>query len=280
MKLEYYIPSPLLSSYIKRYAYYSIARNEEIKSIKFLPMGYSYLVFNLKDPFSIDHPKIKGRVRTQGSILVGQQDYYYHLIPEGDLTCFSIIFQPTGMYRLLHVPMHELRCYGYPAELVLKRKLDRIYDKLHYLQDDRKKMSKMVNDFFLHQLLLADNHYQYIDHVIDYIHKSKGLTDIHELSWIANVSERTFRRRFLEIVGTSCKKYIMITRLDQIMNSLKYGFPLYVNMTRIAHGFGFYDQMHFIKSFKKFSGETPTAYLSRYNNPGNILERYFLAVIE
>jgi AraC-like DNA-binding protein len=109
---------------------------------------------------------------------------------------------------------------------------------------------------------------------------SHGLTDIKELMKIINISGRTFRRRFLEWVGTSCAKYITITRLKHILHALKYNYPPEINWSNLACGLGYYDQMHFIKSFKLLTGEPPTHYLSRYNNPDNILERYFMSAID
>ena len=280
MRLEFFIPSPPLSAYIKRYAFYHFRKEEAPSGIKILPMGYAYLVVNLGDCFSIESPRVKGVRVDTGPLLVGQQEIYYHLLPSGKLISFSIIFKPAGMYRLLHVPMHELRGYGYPAGLVLRNLLEPLYEKLQHLSPNSLSMARAADNFLLKQLAVKDPRYPYIEGALECICNHKGLIGREELYWLANVSGRTFRRRFLEIVGTSCKHYILVTRLSHIMTALKGNRPPSVRWGRIAHNTGFYDQMHFIHSFRQILGESPSHYINRFNNPENILERYFLAAID
>ena len=280
MKLQYHLPIPLLRPYIKLYAYYSINKEEAMERVKFLPMGYVYLVMNLSDHFTIQRADINVTVASNATILVGQQETFYNLIPHGDLTSFSIIFQPTGMKRLLNVPVQELRCYGCPAELILKSQLTLLHEQLSIAQPNVLKMVNHADEFFLRLLHTAYSDYLYIDKVLDCIRISQGLTHLKDLTNLTNMSGRTFRRRFLELAGTSCIKYITITRFKHILHALKCNNASFLNWSKVACNVGYYDQMHFIKSFKMLAGETPTGYLSRYNNPGNILERYFMAAID
>jgi AraC-like DNA-binding protein len=280
MRLEFFIPSPPLSHYVKRYAFYQFQKEEAPGGIKILPMGYAYVVVNLCERFSIESPRVRGETVDKGPLLVGQQDIYYQLMPSGNLTSFSIIFKPAGMYRLLHTPMHELRGYGYPAGLVIRNLLDLLYEQLRRLSPDSHAMARAADDFLLKQLGMKDSRYPYIEGALECIDNHKGLVGREELYRLANVSGRTFRRRFLEIVGTSCKHYILITRLGHIMSALKGNRPPSLGWGKIAHNTGFYDQMHFIRSFRQILGETPSHYINRFNNPENILERYFLAAID
>ena len=45
----------------------------------------------------------------------------------------------------------------------------------------------------------------------------------------------------------------------------------------MTYDLGFYDQTHFIKEFKKFSGESPMAYFSDYSTTENSLERNLIS---
>jgi len=280
MKLEYHLPFPLLRPYIKLYAWYSVKKEEIMERIKFLPMGYVYLVMNLNGPFVIQRPDISVTRASNATILVGQQETFYNLLPHGELVSFSVIFQPTGMKRLLNVPVQELRCYGYQAELILKNQLTPLHEQLSSAQPNVSKMVEHTDNFFLRLLHTAYSDYPYIDKVLDCIRISQGLTHLKELTHLTNMSGRTFRRRFLEMTGTSCIKYITITRFKHILHALKCNNASFLNWSKVACSVGYYDQMHFIKSFKMLAGETPTGYLSRYNNPENILERYFMAAID
>lgn len=280
MKLEYYIPAMPLRPFIKLYAFYSIEKERKVSPVKFIPMGMPYVVFNLEDGFSIDKANLDKMIPSDGNIITGQQINYYYLVPKGNLTSLSVIFQPAGLYRLLHVPVHELIDYGYPAEDVLGDKLTPLYEKMLAADKDISSMTRTLDAFFLAQLAKSDNQYAYIEYALGRIHDTHGLVTIPQLLERLCTSDRTFRRRFLETVGIPCKKYIGLVRLNHIMNAVKNQQPLHINWCQVACSSGYYDQMHFIKCFKNFCGENPTGFIRRYNDPRHAPEKYFLTASE
>jgi len=280
MKLEYYKPAVSLRAFIKLYAFYWIEKERTINPIKFVPMGLPYLVFNLEDEFSIFKSNHNKGILSDGTIIAGQQLHYYHLVPHGTLASLSVIFQPTGLFRLLHAPVHELVDYGYPAEEVLKNLLKPLYDKLLSTKEDIFSMVRILDAFFLSRLSKSNYHYGYIEYALNCIHGSSGMITISQLLERFNISGRTFRRRFLEAVGISCKKYIGLIRMNYVMSVIKNSQALDINWSRISCNSGYYDQMHFIKTFKNFCGEKPTAFINRYYDSSHELEKYFLSARE
>ena len=262
------------------YAYYNIEKDKKIDPIKFLPMGLPYIVFNLKDPFSIHKSNLNKGILEDGNLIVGQMVNYYYLVPQGTLTSLSVIFQPTGLYRLLNVPVHELIDYGYSVEDILKNKLRPLYERLLGENKESFELVRYLDEFFIAELPSTNRQYEFINHAINYIHNTKACVTINQLTDLVSISGRTFRRRFLESVGISCKRYICLRRLNHILNAVKKQQPLEINWGKVACCSGYYDQMHFIKSFKQFCGENPTDYMNRYNNPRHALEQYFLSASE
>jgi AraC-like DNA-binding protein len=88
---------------------------------------------------------------------------------------------------------------------------------------------------------------------------------IENIASHANMSIKTFERKFIEQVGISPKLFSRIIRFNTAI-ALKMNNPER-SWTDIAHGCGYYDQMHFIKDFKLFSGITPTQYFKRAHAP-------------
>jgi AraC-like DNA-binding protein len=280
MNLEYYIPAFPLRPFIKLYAYYNIGKERSVAPIKFLPMGFPYIVFNLRDPFTIYRSDLNRGIKGDGNLIVGQMVHYYHLVPHGTLASFSVIFQPTGLFRLLHVPVHELIDYGYPAEAILSNKLSPLYEQMLTSDTTISQLIRYLDAFFMAQLPSSIHRYGYIEHSLNMIHQTKGLVSMGQLIDVIPASGRTFRRRFLESVGISCKKYIGLKRLNHILNIVKKQDLTDIHWSRLAYGFGYYDQMHFIKSFKQYCGESPTEYVTRYHNPKYSQEQYFLSASE
>ena len=62
-----------------------------------------------------------------------------------------------------------------------------------------------------------------------------------------------FEKRFRKVVGTTAKKFASIVRFNSVldhMNETK-------SLSEICYENHFFDQAHFIKDFKQFTGDTP-----------------------
>jgi len=70
-----------------------------------------------------------------------------------------------------------------------------------------------------------------------------------------SISESHFERRFTQAVGVSPQFYIRVRRFHEAMALLKS--RRFARLTDIAHDLNFYDQSHFIRDIKEFSGLPP-----------------------
>ncbi|MEV6556552.1 helix-turn-helix domain-containing protein [Nocardia sp. NPDC051756] len=68
-------------------------------------------------------------------------------------------------------------------------------------------------------------------------------------------SERHFRRRFAEQVGLPPKDYGSLLRFSAALTALTRD-PRR-DMCRLAGDFGYYDQSHLIRDFRRFAGAPP-----------------------
>ena len=67
------------------------------------------------------------------------------------------------------------------------------------------------------------------------------------------ISRDPFEKRFRRIVGTTPKQFSTIVRLRTLIEQHLPDQPL----TEVAYKAGYFDQAHFIKDFKAFTGEVP-----------------------
>ena len=81
----------------------------------------------------------------------------------------------------------------------------------------------------------------------------------HALALEARVglSVTHFRRRFSAILHISPSRYITTIRVNAAIKLLTSTRML---LTEIAHACGFYDQSHFIRTFKRIRRQTPAQY--------------------
>jgi AraC-like DNA-binding protein len=85
------------------------------------------------------------------------------------------------------------------------------------------------------------------------IHNEKGLCKIGELSSGFGLSMDAFEKRFRKIVGSSPKQFSTVVRLKEVIKQQNN----HKLLTDLVYSFEYYDQSHFIKQFKEFTGQTP-----------------------
>ncbi|MNY46150.1 HTH-type transcriptional activator Btr [compost metagenome] len=89
---------------------------------------------------------------------------------------------------------------------------------------------------------------------------SGGLITVGKLSTEIGLSQRQLSRRFQENIGLSPKAYLRVSRFVQSLQHLK-KYPL-ISLTEVAYQSGYYDQAHFIRDYKVYTGHSPSEVLN------------------
>jgi len=103
-----------------------------------------------------------------------------------------------------------------------------------------------------------------IEDILQLIHSKIGTITKKFLLKQAKISERQFENRFIQTVGVSPHLYIRIKRFNEAIKLMKTG--KFERLTDVAHALNFYDQSHFIRDLKEFSGITPKSIFQRVDN--------------
>jgi len=90
---------------------------------------------------------------------------------------------------------------------------------------------------------------------LQYMYASKGTISPSDLAQKVSFSERHLRRMFDRELGVSPKEMLGIVRFQSMLQGLYSG--AYSSFTDIAIHYGYYDQSHFIKNFKRYYGLLP-----------------------
>jgi AraC-like DNA-binding protein len=94
-----------------------------------------------------------------------------------------------------------------------------------------------------------------IEESLRLIHHNAGAITVKSLLERLNISERQFEKRFNQAVGLSPQFYIRIKRFNTAVHLMQT--RQFQTLTDLAHRLHFYDQSHFIRDIKTFSGITP-----------------------
>ena len=84
---------------------------------------------------------------------------------------------------------------------------------------------------------------------------------ILEVTDRVGLSPRWFIQVFREEVGLTPKLFCRVRRFQEVVRLIENREQ--VEWAEVALGAGYFDQAHFIRDFRAFSGLTPTAYLAQ-----------------
>lgn len=259
MQYHTYTPSHLLSKYIK---YYWTLENFDdsclLKKERIFPDGCMELIFHYGDVFkkfsNENHAHIQPR-----SFIHGQLKQFMEVGSTGRIGVFSIRFMPDGLHSFLPMSVDELTGDAVSVEELWGLKGVILEERIMEATTTLSRI-KIIEDFLLHRLNLSNPKYNPIHYCVHSILNSAGDKSVEFLSDEVNIGRRQLERKFIAAVGLSPK---LLTRIVRFQNTLQQiegkGSG---SLTNLAYTNGFYDQSHFIKDFKEFTGLNPRQYFA------------------
>lgn len=212
-----------------------------------IPSGYAEMTFFYLSPVDEITPSGR-RVILPRTSVNGQKsiyrDYHSHL----DIGTIILRFSPGGLARILKEPLHSFRDKNVDLRDILP--VQRVIDLEDQLQQYSSIHGKiyLVQSFVLELLRVSSKE---IDPVVLHCTSSmwggSKMKSMEDLAKIYGISRRSLELKFRNFIGISPKTYQIITRLQSCLR----------NCQGHAYLDHFYDQSHFIRSIKKFTGQTP-----------------------
>ena len=250
MKFEKYYPSGILKDYIK---YFVVSENHLESEYKVYPSMGLVLGFQFKGQLaSIKNNCAFNLTRSGITGLTGHYNVYRNSAHTGTVLVY---FRETGFTHFTSCHANELFNQSLSLEDIFdKAKLKETEEKLDCSVTDKQRI-EAVEQFLLKQLrniktdiLIAEG--------VKVLYQTQGRIRIKQLHEKLCISQSPFEKRFRKIVGTSPKKFASLIRFNMVLESLHNS----QSLTEVAYQNYFYDQAHFIKSFKQYTGATPETF--------------------
>ena len=258
MKYEEIIPGERLKPYIKCYYTFEAETDAGFDDIVF-PGGHMEIIFNLGE-----------------GIWQSAVNNIFCTTPPVEL--WGKITQPLAVRSIGRNRMLGIRFYAHSAAYFFNGEIGEFNDQVSDLEDllgapvrilhaklrempELNKRIGLIEEFLLRRLTLrerkADN-ITMIGRIIKEMQDNSGLDNIEAIAFRYNISSRYLCKLFLQYTGVTPKFYNKINRFQL---SLQLIGENQSSLTSIAYDCGYFDQSHFIRDFKSFTGLTPSAYL-------------------
>ena len=169
-----------------------------------------------------------------------------------DIGTILVYFTETGFTHFASHPANDLFNLSLSLDDIFDKNIIREVEEKLAIADTDKLRIKIVEQFLLCQLKDIQTD-KLILEAVKLIYQSNGTIRIKELNEKLFISQSPFEKRFRKLVGTTAKKFASIVRFNAVLDNLNKNKTL----TEICYENNFFDQAHFIKDFKQFTGDTP-----------------------
>jgi AraC-like DNA-binding protein len=171
---------------------------------------------------------------------------------------FGIQLSPFAIPALFSIPASEVTNQSFALADILGRRSKELEEKIFSAKTGEAR-AQITSAFFEDRLIGQKNKYRGIEHAVAYMHRMKGQVDIKALIHLSCLSPRQFERNFKELIGFSAQTYLRIIRFESAIQRFT---SSNASLTELSLACGYYDQAHFNRDFKLFTGLTPTQYFS------------------
>ena len=247
MKFDKFLPTDKLKPYIK---YYVVSENEAENEYKVFPSSGLVIGFQYKGKLAIVKDNKENQLSQAG--ITGMADSFKIFKSSAGIGTVLVYFTETGFAHFSSNPANELFNLSLSLEDIFdKNDVKEVEEKLASANTDKLRI-KIVEQFLESQLKVIQTD-KLIVEAVKLIYQTNGSIRIKDLNEKLFISQSPFEKRFRKVVGTTPKKFASIVRFNSVLDNLKNT----KSLTEICYENNFFDQAHFIKDFKQFTGDTP-----------------------
>lgn len=247
MRFEKFIPTDQLKPYIK---YFVVSENELENEYKVFPSSGLVIGFQYKGQLATIKENTENKLNSAG--ITGITDGYKVFKNSAGVGTILIYFTETGFTHFASHPANELFNLSLSLDDVFDgNSVTEVEEKLTIATTDKHRI-KIVEQFLVSQLKDIQTD-KLIVEAVKLIYQTNGAIRIKELNEKLSISQSPFEKRFRKVVGTTAKKFASIVRFNTVLDHLNTS----KSLTEICYENNFFDQAHFIKDFKQFTGDTP-----------------------
>jgi AraC-like DNA-binding protein len=252
------IPGERLRPYVRCYYIFESENNVPLEDIVF-PGGHMEIIFNLGEGFW--QSAVNNVFCTTPPVeLWGKITQPLAVRSFGKNRMLGIRFHAHSAAFFLHEDISRFNDQVSDLQAVLGNGVKALHNRLLETAELHKRIT-LIEAFLLNRLDGKEKQaagIAIVGRVIEEMNENTTLADQVEIIAARHrISSRYLRRLFLQHTGVSPKLYNKINRFQL---SLQLVTEKHASLTAITYDCGYFDQSHFIRDFKSFTGFTPSDY--------------------
>jgi len=250
MKSYNVVPHASISGYVKNILVYN-NRSEEVRTIlPFFADGYPGIIYHT----AVNNMTLLPSGQLMKPFFIyGQTLHPIELIIEGRFQMVIFQLYPFALRSFFNLDAQSLNedCFDLTdSEAATMEKL--------LNEDSHEGYLSLITELISGKIPSVSQTTDVVKDSIQLILESNGTISIKEITEKLNVTERSLQRLFKQEAGISPKKFAKIIQFQASLEQLSK--EEYCKLSQIAYEKGFADQSHFIRIFRQYTGNTPSAF--------------------
>ncbi len=253
MNYQTFEPSKDLSTLVK--CYWTLESPKEMYPQRqtIVPDGCMEMIFHYGDLYK-QHIAGGNTIIQPRCFVFGQLTKPLEIEPTGKTGIFSVRFYHEGFLPFSTIPLKEMENKAVALEKLFGtdgKQIEQVILNTTLISE----RINQIETFLLSRLSSAETIEKVIQSTIETILTANGQLSVDELSKLNNINRRQLERKFSTAIGLSPKQLSKTIRLQTTLKMLIS--KKFTSLTALAYEGQYYDQAHFIKDFREFTGFTP-----------------------
>lgn len=253
MNYQTFEPGQDLNTLVKCYWILESPKEEIPQKQTIVPDGCMEMIFHYGDLYKQYTENGKSIVQPR-CFAIGQLTRPLEIEPTGETAIFSVRFHPEGFLPFATFPIKEMENTAVSLEKLFGK--DGLEIELRILgANSTSDRIKLIETFLLNRLTDTETIDRIVKSTVETILTANGQLSVNDLSRQININRRQLERKFSSAIGLSPKQLSKTIRLQATLKMLLN--RKFTTLTTLAYQGEYYDQAHFIRDFKEFTGSTP-----------------------
>ncbi len=256
MKYEVHTPCPDLQDFIKCFWTLKSDDTAHPDRQRILPDGCMELIFHFGNLYR-QYFEDGTHIVQPRSFIFGQISRYLEIEPTGTTGIIAARFMPDGLFAFLPIDARLLENKATDIRELFGSKGEKLEVEVMSAGSDQQRLD-IIEKFLLAELTTPQNISTITKSCVGTIIQSCGQMEVSALAAKMKLNRRSLERQFSRVIGLSPKQLSKAVRLQATLKSLSQNKTH--SLTSLAYEHGYFDQSHFIKEFKEFTGISPRVF--------------------
>jgi len=235
-----------------------VPAEKETKKQRIIPDGCIEMAFILGDDIK-RYTSGADFILQPRAMVLGQTIAPFYIEPTGYVNSFAIRFYPYGFANFVSVPVKNLANTETPLSSLFGKTVSEELEQKIVQATNTVERIAIIEKFLLSRLTGEATIDRIVKTTVDMLFSEGGSLAIKTIFKGDLSKRRQLERKFLKHIGISPKQLGKVIRLQAALKMVirqQSG-----SLTKIAYESDYYDQAHFIKDFKEFTGTNPKDFL-------------------